>query len=91
MTLLDKKYTIELDAADIDVLYTLVAGQEEGMRSATHRMGRGVVSRAFNNMHRELPRNMPSPAQIRAALREEGKWSVAPEPDWDTPTRGDTT
>lgn len=86
MSLLEAKYTIELDAADIDVLYTLVAGMGEGYRSAALRMGHGVISRTFNNMHAQLPRDMPWPAKIREALREEGKWQVAEEPSDDDPS-----
>lgn len=82
------KYTIALDAADLDVLYTLVAGQEEGMRTAVRRMGYGVITRAFNNLHAQMPHGMPFPAEIRQALRDEGKWSVAPEPDNERSSNG---
>lgn len=72
-----RKYTITLDAADIDALYNAIAGPlHDGIRQ---RLGAGIQHRAFNNLHRQIPRDMQSPGEIRAALRAEGIYAVADE------------
>lgn len=81
-SLLDHKYTIELDAADLDALYTAIAGPHN--KEIASRLGHGIQHRAFNNLHKQFPsEGMPWPSKIRAALREEGIYSVADEPEWN--------
>lgn len=80
MSILDKKYAIELDAATIDALYTAIAGPPN--ENLIRRWGHGGASRAFNEFHKIVaPMHLPWPADLRQAVRDEGKWAVVDEPD----------
>lgn len=70
-----REHAITLDEADIDVLYTLVAGPHS--EEVARRLGLGAQSRTFNRLHAQIPRDMAVPTRLRDGIRAEGKWSTA--------------